>query len=69
MSLSFLFKKILSADIKTQIAVGYLNDEGKLTDSGKLTLLQGLYEGRTDGSAYLTERGNALLAEQAANKS
>lgn len=62
--LSFLFKKLLSADIKTQIEAGYLSSEGKLTDEGKITLLQEYYG--AGGSDLLTARAKDLIARREA---
>lgn len=67
-SLSFLFKKFLSDDIRVQIEAGYLTNEGKFTEDGSRTLLQGIYEGRYDGSAYLTERAKDLIERRKADK-
>lgn len=66
MSLSFLFKKLLSADIKNQIEAGYLSDDGKLTEEGKLTLMQEYYA--NGGSELLTARATDLIARRAADK-
>jgi hypothetical protein len=68
MSLSFLFKRLLSADIQTQIEAGYLTNEGKLTDEGKTTLLQEFYGSSTlGGSALLTARATDLIARRKAD--
>lgn len=66
--LSFLFKKLLSSGLQSQIEAGYLNSEGKLTESGQLTLLQGFYEGATNGSDYLTARAEDLIARRKEEK-
>lgn len=56
----------MSADLQTQIEAGYLTNDGKLTDEGRLTLAQGHYEAELDGSAYLTARGKELIAKREA---
>lgn len=60
-TLSKIAKRIFSADIKAQIEAGYLDNELKITDAGKLALTHILYEKETKA---LTDAANDLIARR-----
>lgn len=65
MSLSTIAKRLLNADLQAQYKAGYINEELKLTDAGKLVLLQEFYF--NGGSELLTKRAQAKIDEEAKN--
>lgn len=64
--LSKIARKLLHPDLQIQVEAGYLSEDLKLTDAGKLALLQTYYF--NGGDKLITEMAKEKIAEKKAEE-